>query len=96
MTKTPVIYNKDYIVYLENYQGYTFIHCDCYRWNRKIKTRLQKDIDILVSIHNAPIYAFHDIEDKKHFKFLNMFKFKHNSEIPCSDGKVRQLFVRGL
>lgn len=94
--KTPVIYNKDYTVYLEHFEGYTFIHCDCFRWSKQTKLKLQKDIDTLVTLHNCPIFAFHDTEDNKHLKFLTMLKFKYNSDIPCTDGKVRNIFVRSL
>jgi hypothetical protein len=35
--KIPVIYNNDYIVFLENDCGFTFIHCDCVRWTKEVK-----------------------------------------------------------
>ena len=66
--KTPVIYNKDYIVYLENFQGYSVIHCDCFRWSKETKKNLIENIETLVNLHNAPLLAFHDKEDNKHFK----------------------------
>ena len=94
--KTPVIYNKDYIVYLENFQGYSVIHCDCFRWSKETKKNLIENIETLVKLHNAPLLAFHDKEDNKHFKFLTMLKFEYNTDIPCTDGKQRQIFVRSL
>lgn len=94
--KTPVVFNKHYTVYLENYQGFSFIHCDCDKWDKTIKQQLQEDVSKLVELHRNPIYAFHDIEDNKHFKFLKLMSFKYFSDILCGDGKTRQLFVRGL
>jgi hypothetical protein len=94
--KTPVIYDPNFIVYLESFQGYSFIHCACFTWNKTVKKKLQKDINTLVALHNCPIFAFHDKEDNKHFKFLTMLDFKYNTDIPCSDGKIRQIFVRSL
>lgn len=93
--KTPVVIRDDYIVYLENYQGTSFIHCDCFDWCKTIKINLIKDIDTLINLHGSPIYAFHNIEDYKHRKFLKIMKFNFYSDIYCpTDGKVRQLFVR--
>lgn len=94
--KTPVIFNRDYIVYLEQYQDYTFIHCDCFKWAKTTKNKLIKDIDTLSKLHNRNMYALHDEDDKKHYKFLTMLKFKYISNILCSDGKERQIFVRSL
>ncbi len=96
MGKTPVVYNKQYVVYLENYQGYSFIHCDCVGWNKTVKKQLQQDVDTLVNLHRKPIYAFHEPEDTKHLKFLKLMKFDFYNDISCPDGKVRQLFVRSL
>ncbi len=94
--KTPVVFHNDYVVYLEFFDGNTFIHCDCYKWNKKVKNSLQQDVDSLVKLHRKPIIAIHEIEDKKHRKFLDIMKFTYHSDIPCTDGKVRQLFTRGL
>lgn len=94
--KTPVVYNENYTVYLEWFQGFTFIHCDCNKWTKTVKQQLQEDVTTLVKIHRNPIYAFHDTEDNKHFKFLKLMSFKYFSDILCGDGKTRQLFVRGL
>ena len=92
--KTPVIKKKDYIVYFENHEGYTFIHCDCHRWSKTIRQNLIKDIDVLTKLHGASIYCTHDKEDKKHFKFITMLQFSYVMDIMCTDGKERQIFER--
>jgi hypothetical protein len=93
--KTPVIVKDNYIVYLEDYQGTSIIHCDCTGWNKQIKTKLVQDIDSLVQLHGKPLYALHDTHDTKHRKFLKIMKFEFYSDIYCpTDGEVRQLFVR--
>lgn len=94
--KTPVIYSKDYIVYLELFDDHTFIHCDCLGWNKRIKQHLKRDVDALVALHGKPILAIHDIEDIKHRKFLSLMSFNYHSDISCTDGKIRQIFTRGL
>jgi hypothetical protein len=94
--KTPVVYSKDYIVYLEFFDGQTFIHCDCFNWNKHIKKNLKLDVDTLVALHGKQILAIHDIEDTKHRKFLELMNFNYHSDISCTDGKIRQIFTRGL
>lgn len=93
--KTPVVLRTNYVVYLENYQGTSFIHCDCFKWNKTIRISLVNDVDSLIKLHGCPIFAFHNIEDTKHRKFLELMNFTFYSDIYCPlDGKVRQLFVR--
>ena len=92
--KTPVIYNNDYIVYLEYTFAMSFIHCDCYRWTKTVKKQLIEDIDKLVAIHREPIFAIHDLNDNKHLKFLYMMNFKYHSDFIGDDNLTRQLFVR--
>jgi hypothetical protein len=94
--KTPVVYNKDYVVYLEFFDGNTFFHCDCSNWNRKVRKALQKDMDTLAALHKKTILAITDIEDNKKRKFLNLMKFEYHSDVACTDGKIRQIFTRGL
>jgi hypothetical protein len=94
--KTPVVYNQHYVVYFDYFEGQTFIHCDCARWNKQVKTELQKDVDTLMSLHKKQILAIHDIEDNKHRKFLKLMKFEYHSDVVCTDGKTRQIFTRSL
>jgi hypothetical protein len=93
--KTPVVIRNKYILYLENYQGTSFIHCDCIGWTKTIKNSIIQDVDSLVKLHGQPIFAFHNKDDIKHRKFLKLMKFNFYSDIYCpADGEVRQLFVR--
>ena len=93
--KTPVINTDDYTVYFEYTYNNTFIHCDCYRWSKMVKLQLKSDIDKLVELHRKPIYAVHDIGDKKHLKFLKMLGFEYQFDFPMDSGEMKQLFVRG-
>jgi hypothetical protein len=92
--KLAVIHNIDYIVYIEEYLGFSFIHCDCTKWTKTIKTNLSEDFEKLRQIHRKDIYAIHDIADQKHLKFLTIMGFKFNKCFIGSDNKERQLFVR--
>lgn len=93
--KTPVVLRDSYIIYLENYQGVSFIHCDCFVWNKTVKKDMLDSVDTLIKLHGNKIYAFHNKDDLKHRKFLKLMKFNFYSNIYCpTDGEVRQLFVR--
>lgn len=92
--KHPVISNSDYILYLEFAFKSTFIHCDCFKWTKSIKKRLIQDVDKLCAVRKEPIYAIHEIGDKKHLKFITMMGFKYFMDILGVDNKMRQLFVR--
>lgn len=94
--KTPVIIRKDYVVAYENHEGHTFIHCDCLNWSKTVYRQLVKDTDTLISLHDAPIYAMHEIGDEKHLKFLNRAKFTYRTNIMCTDGIERQIFERAV
>jgi hypothetical protein len=92
--KTPVIRKKDYTLYFQLYEGYTFVHMDCYRWSKTVKENFIKDVDTLCTLHPQPVYALHDIGDIKHLKFIEMFKFKYLMDVLCTDGVTRQVFER--
>ena len=87
--KTPVVTNEHYVLYLENFNGNVFIHCDCFKWNKTIKKQLREDVDKIVNFIKQPILALHNIEDKKHFKFLTMMGFTFFKNI-----ESKELFIR--
>lgn len=92
--KFEVIKTNEYVVYFEDDHGFTFIHCDCMKWNKSVKRRLQIDFDELCKKHNKDIYAIHEVDDKKHKKFLSFFGFDYLKEFVGLDGKMRQFFIR--
>ena len=94
--KIPVIYNNDYIVFLENDFGFTFIHCECKKWTKEVKKNLLVDFEKLFEIHRSEIYAIHEIDDVKHKKFLGIFGFEYLKDFVGSDEKQRQIFVRRI
>ena len=92
--KVPVITSDNYVVYFENYDGFTFVHCDCFGWSKTIKNSLKEDWEQLVKIHRRDIYALHEIDDHKHLKFLNLFGFVFHAVLPMKDGSEKHLYVR--
>lgn len=94
--KTPVIWSDKYIVYLEEHAGASFIHCDCFDWSKGIKTSLINDLEKLLQIHRKPVFAIHEIDDKKHLKFLSITGFSFYQNFIGQDNNMRQLYVRNL
>jgi hypothetical protein len=92
--KVPVIYNHDYTVFFEHYQGATYIHCECAKWDKRIKSQLKKDFDALAKIHRNNIYALHELGDKKHEKFLAIFGFGFYKEFIGANEKRMCIYVR--
>lgn len=93
--KTPVIFSKDYIVYLEEHAGASFIHCDCFGWTKTIKKSLLEDLSLLFTIHRKPVYAVHEIGDDKHLKFLLMMGFTFYNTFIGIDNIMRHFYTRG-
>lgn len=91
--KLRIINHQHYKVFLEPYEDIYIIHCDVFVWNKHIKKSLLSDLDSFFLIHRSPVLAVHN-GDEKHLKFLTMCKFKLYNTIECTDGVVRQLFVR--
>lgn len=87
--KQQVVTTDYYILYLEALDGNVFIHCDCFKWNKTVKKQLKEDVDKVVAFIGKPILAIHNVEDKKHFKFLTMMGFSFFGNIGSNE-----LFIR--
>lgn len=94
MIKVPVIVKPHYKVYFEPFRGSSVIHCDVYKWTPAIRRALHEDFSLLVYLHDDPIYAFHEIGDKKHKKFLDLFHFEYVGRVLGQNLQFRELYVR--
>ena len=95
--KKPVIVEPDYTLYLDEFEGLQFIHCDVHKWNKATKKRLHKALELLHNIYKQEsFYATHDIDDNKHRKFLEMYGFKYFSTEHCLDGLLRQVWIKEM
>lgn len=92
--KVPVIEKQNFVIYLEDDQGFLFIHCDCDGWSKDVKNELLIDLKALMEVVNKEIYAIHEIDDVKHRKFLKICGFDYFKDFVGTDGKLRQIFVR--
>ena len=95
--KKPVIVEPDYTLYLDEFEGLQFIHCDVRKWNKATKKRLHEALELLHNIYKQEsFYATHDIDDNKHRKFLEMYGFKYFSTEHCLDGLLRQVWIKEI
>lgn len=80
--KVPVVRRKSYVISFEEHetQG-TFIHCDVFRWSKRVALALFKDFQRLSLLHGGPIHALHDSRDRKHEKFLKFYGFTKHEEL---------------
>lgn len=89
--KVPVAVCDDYTLFFEDDEGFCFIHCDCVRWTNSVRKRMLAD---LTGIQKQDLYAIHEVCDKKHAKFLDLFEFKFLKDFVGLDGLHRQLYIR--
>lgn len=94
--KVTVVDKVDYVIKYEEQQGLTFIHCDIKtKWTKQVKASLQEDFKTLRELKTSPIYALHELNDKKHCKFLQQFGFKYLQDVTGTDSKTRQVYYIG-
>lgn len=81
--KVPVCITKDYTIKLEQHISGTFAHCDMLNWNKTVKCKFLAHWASVTANHGGPIYALHDLHDRKHQKFLEMCGFKRHKIMPA-------------
>jgi hypothetical protein len=92
--KVPVLDTDDFVLYLEDVNGNSFIHCDVLaKWNKTVKKRLQVAFNLLVKEYGKELYALHTPEDRKHEKFLKMFDFSYLQSLTGKDGKDYDIYI---
>jgi len=92
--KVPVLDTDDFILYMEELEGNSFIHCDVLvKWNKTVKKKLQLAFSLLTKEYGKELYALHTPKDKKHEKFLKMFNFSYLQSFTGKDGKDYDIYI---
>jgi hypothetical protein len=92
--KIPVVSLPEFVLYLEEDNGFTFIHCDVLtKWSKEIKKKLKEVFKEITASYNQELYALHDPEDRKHKKFLELFDFNYFTSITGTDGNSYEIYV---
>lgn len=92
--KVPVVQTADFDIFFELHDGLTWIHCDVCRYNKTVRHELIVALKLLMTIRNTPLYAVHEIQDKKHQKFITKLGFKYLQTNLCTDGKQRDIYIK--
>jgi hypothetical protein len=92
--KVPVMQTRDFDVFYELHDGHTWIHCDVRRYNKSVRNELIVALKLLMAIRETALYAVHEIDDKKHQKFITKLGFKYLQSNLCTDGKQRDIYIK--
>jgi hypothetical protein len=71
----------------------TFVHLDVYYMSKEILKRLDKQWRLWRQCVPVVLYAISDDDEDVWAKFVKRFGFQYLSDIGCTDGKTRRLFV---
>lgn len=75
--KAPVCVREDYVIYLELVNNNAlYIHSTVTKWNKKVKEAYKKDLDLLCSLNDVPLYVYVKKEDVKLKKFVEINQCK--------------------
>jgi len=95
-TKTPVVFRKDYIMYLEFFDNLLWFHTDVYKWSKTVKTKYLKELNLLQQLNNIPLLALIDKQDMKLAKFAKTIGFKFKQPFLGQDNRMYHIYSRSL
>lgn len=90
--KVPVCIRDRYVVYLEWFNNYLWLHADVSKWTKTTKKELVCDLDTLQSLLPLPLVALVKEEDKKLEKFIKLVGLKPAMKINLNDGSSATVF----
>jgi hypothetical protein len=94
--KVPVVLKPEYTMYLEDFNRMLWFHTDVYNWNKTIKSKFIKDLDVLQSLVTIPLAALVDDSNKKLIKFSRVIGFVPVEIANGADGKTYNILSRSL
>lgn len=83
-------------MYLEDFNRMLWFHTDVYNWNKTIKSKFIKDLDVLQSLVTIPLAALVDNNNKKLIKFSRVIGFVPIEITNGTDGKTYNILSRSL
>ena len=84
--KVPVCIRKDYIFYLEIFDGLLWFHTDVKKWTPEVKKLYRKDITLLEELVGKPIFVLIRNEDTKLARFAKATGWFEKCQISLLDG----------
>jgi hypothetical protein len=95
INKVPVIRRKTHWVWLENYQGRLWVHCDVTKWNKTTKIQMDQDWAHLMDMLATDLFVLHNPKtNTPKTKFIKHYGFSFLKEIVDKNGDVRHIWFR--
>lgn len=81
--KKPILTSPNYTVYIEEYHGELFIHCDVYgKWTPSLRKELYNKFQNWFESQSRPVFAIHEEhQGKRHLTWLKIFNFYQVGEV---------------
>ena len=95
-TKTPVVFRKDYVMYLEFFDNFLWFHTDVRKWSKTVKTKYVEDLNLLQHLTNIPLLALVEKQDTKLAKFGKTIGFKFKQPFLGQDNRMYHIYSRSL
>jgi hypothetical protein len=99
VTREVIVDTTDYIgsIHQEEFEDGTkmvFVHMDIFYWAPSVLKHMIKTWPIFrEGLKDIPLFCMADDDNEKWERYISRFGFQYLSDIPCSDGKIRRLFV---
>jgi hypothetical protein len=91
--KVPICIRKDYIIYLEFFDGFLWLHVDIKKWSGEIKKNYMKDFSIISNLVGKPIYALIREDDIKLARFAKSLGWSEKCQITLLDGSKAFIYA---
>jgi hypothetical protein len=91
--KVPVCIRKDYIFYLEFFEGLLWFHIDIHRWSGGVKKSCQRDFALIEDLIGKPIVALIREDDIKLARFAKSFGWSEKCQIKLLDGSKAFIYT---
>jgi hypothetical protein len=95
-TKTPVVFRKDYIMYLEFFDNLLWFHTNVHHWSKTVKTKYLEDLNLLQYLTDIPLVALVEEENTKLAKFGKTIGFEFKQPFLGQDNKMYHIYSRSL
>ena len=92
--KLPVVNRPEYIIYLELFCNYYWIHTDVFKWSAETKRHYIRELNQLQLLLDAPLYGL--VDNEKLGKFGTTIGFKYIKDLLGNDGRMYKIYTRSL
>ena len=88
MNKVPVCIRKEYIIFLEWFQGFVWLHTTVHHWTPQTKKNFLADLDAILHLLNNKVVALIPEDNTKLIKFATSVFWQPKGKIMLQNGKM--------